>query len=56
MIALEQLDLQLLIHTLQLFVDGARFHTEQLQLDSLSGPHIWLPQMPTRIPLTTPLV
>jgi uncharacterized protein (DUF885 family) len=49
-----RLDRDLLVYDLQLAVDGAKFFPEQLPIDSLSGPHIWLPQLPDRVPLTTP--
>ena len=48
-----RLDRDLLIYDLQLSLDGEQFFPQQLPVDSLNGPHIWLPQMPDRIPLAT---
>lgn len=49
----ERLDLDLLRFELTRAVDGAPFHREQLPIDALSGPHIWLPQLCDRIPFRT---
>ncbi len=49
----ELLDAELFAYDAQLTLDGGKFFPEQLQLDSLSGPHIWLPQMADRVPLNT---
>lgn len=46
-------DADLLAYELQLALDAAPLHKEQLPIDAMSGPHIWLPQLPDRVPLRT---
>jgi uncharacterized protein (DUF885 family) len=49
----DHLDADLLEYTLSLAIEGAAWHEEQMPIDSLSGPHVWLPQLGDQIPLRT---
>lgn len=49
----DHLDADLLEYVLSLSVEGAAYHEEQMPIDSLSGPHVWLPQLGDQIPLRT---
>jgi uncharacterized protein (DUF885 family) len=46
-------DADLLAYELTLALDMAPLHREQLPIDAMSGPHIWLPQLADRVPLRT---
>src|SRR5439155_15395644 len=50
----DNLDADLLEYELKLAVDGAALHNEQMPINAMDGPHIWLPQMCDSIPLRTP--
>ena len=50
----DRLDADLLRLELEQTLEAAKFHREQLPIDSRSGPQIWLPQMGDTLPLSTP--
>jgi len=47
----DQLDADLLIYELSLGVERAALHEEQMPVESLNGPQIWLPQLGERVPM-----
>lgn len=49
----DALDASLLAYEISLSLERATLHPEQMPVDSLGGPHIWLPQMADRLPLRT---
>jgi len=49
----DHLDADLLDYSLSRWIEGAALHDEQTPIDSLSGPHVWLPQLGDQIPLRT---
>jgi uncharacterized protein (DUF885 family) len=49
----DRLDLDLIIYDLSQRMEAARFHPDQLGIDSRSGPQIGLPQMCDSLPFTT---
>jgi uncharacterized protein (DUF885 family) len=51
----DALDTDLLTYELSLDLERATLHPEQTPIDSMSGPHIWLPQLADRLPLRTPV-
>ncbi len=49
----DRLDADLLRYELELGLEEGKYFPEQTPLDARSGPQIWLPQMGTRVPLST---
>jgi uncharacterized protein (DUF885 family) len=49
----DALDADLLIYELALDVERADLHEEQMPVESLNGPQIWLPQLGERVPMRT---
>lgn len=49
----DRLDADLMVHQLDSEVAGARFRAWQTPVNSLSGPQIWLPQLSSKLPMTT---
>ncbi len=49
----DALDADLLIYELSLDVERADLHEEQMPVESLNGPQIWLPQLGERVPMRT---
>ncbi len=51
----DRLDADLLRYELSMAVDGAGFYPEQMPINALDGPHIWLAQLPETTPVRTPV-
>lgn len=49
----DRLDADLLRFELEQSIEESKYFPEQMPLDSRSGPQVWLPQMPDRIPFAT---
>ncbi len=49
----DRVSADLLRYTLETYVEGDKFHGEQMPLDARSGPQVWLPQMADTIPMRT---